>query len=141
MNFTEFQFDREQIKELVRQRASSLKANRGFSDFKAFALGVIERRLEKDPLRYRDYGPYWPALKSVLNDSGRDYGDESDPLIAQAYVGDTDEETIVMADEFRNHCLATQPVGTTQFVLDGYSGTPWILEDSDMELRAADADN
>lgn len=136
MTFTEFHFDKEQIKELAQQRASSLKANRGFSDFTAYALGVIERRLEKDPLRYRDYGPYWPALKAALNDSGRDYGNADDPLVRAAYCGDTVEETVVMADEFRTAHLATQSVGTAQFILDSDSGQPWILEDADMEARA-----
>lgn len=133
MAFTEYLFDRDEIKALARQRAANLKANRGFSDFPGFALGVIERRLARDPLRYRDYGPYWPALKVAMNQSGRDYGESDDPMVRAAYQGETPAETIVMADEFRTHYLATQAVGTNQFVLDAGSGDIWTLFDPDME--------
>ena len=135
MTFTEYLFDKELIEEAVRERAAALKANKGFSDFAGFALGVIERRLAKDPLRYRDYGPYWPALKDVLRQSGRDYGAGDDPLVRDFYRGDTTEQTIVMADEFRTLYLATQAVGTNQFVLDGEAGEAWELFDADMEAR------
>lgn len=136
MPFTEYLFDKELIKEAALERAAALKANKGFSDFTGFALGVFERRLAKDPLRYRDYGPYWPALKDALNQSGRDYGQADDPLVREVYSGETLAETLVMADEFRALYLATQAVGTNQFVLDGESGETWTLEDADMEARA-----
>lgn len=135
MAFTEHLFDRTEIREVARQRAANLKDNRGFSDFTAFALGVIERRLSKEPSRYRDYGPYWPALKALLNESGRDYGDGDEPLVRETYRGDTPAETLVMADEFRTRYLATQAVGSSQFILDGDSGDTWTLEDADMEAR------
>ena len=136
MAFTEYLFDKELIEEATHERAASLKANKGFSDFPGFALGVFERRLAKDPLRYRDYGPYWPALKDALNQSGRDYGASDDPLVRETYRGDTLAQTLVMADEFRGLYLATQAVGTNQFVLDGESGESWVLFDPDMESRA-----
>ncbi|WP_445157660.1 hypothetical protein [Halomonas sp. E14] len=135
MAFTEHLFDKDDIKALARQRAAALKENRGFSDFPGFALGVIERRLAKDPLRYRDYGPYWWAVKALLIDSGRDLGERDDPMVRAAYQGDSREETIVMADEFRTLYLATQAVGTNQFLLDGESGDFYTLEDEDMESR------
>lgn len=136
MAFTEYLFDKELIKEAARERAAALKANKGFSDFPGFALGVFERRLAKDPLRYRDYGPYWPALKDALNQSGRAYGQADDPLIRQAYSGETLAETLVMADEFRTLYLATQAVGTNQFALNADSGDIWTLYDPDMEAIA-----
>ena len=35
--------------------------------------------LKKDPLRYRGYGPYWPAVKKALIDAGyQDFGDSVD---------------------------------------------------------------
>ncbi|PAU79243.1 hypothetical protein [Halomonas salipaludis] len=135
MAFTEHLFDKDDIKALARQRAAALKENRGFSDFPGFALGVIERRLAKDPLRYRDYGPYWWAVKALMIDSGRELGERDDPMVRAAYQGDSREETIVMADEFRTLYLATQAVGTNQFLLDGESGDLYTLEDEDMESR------
>lgn len=139
MAFTEHLFDEDEIKALARQRAAALKENRGFSDFPGFALGVIERRLAKDPLRYRDYGPYWWSLKALLIDSGRELGERDDPMVRAAYQGGTPAETIVMADEFRTRYLATQAVGTNQFILDGETGATYTLEDADMEGLAARA--
>lgn len=135
MPFTEHLFDRDGIRELTKERAANLKANRGLSDFLGFALHVIAQRLEKDPLRYRDYGPYWPALKRVLANHGRDYGLQDWPVMAATYSGDSDLETVVMADEFRTWYMAHQIIGTNQFMLDGESGETWTLEDDDMEGR------
>lgn len=134
--FTEHRFDKDEIKALVRQRTAALKENRGFSDFPGFALGVIERRLQKDPARYRDYGPYWWAVKELLAESGRDMGERDDPMVRGTYRGETDSETIVMADEFRTQYLGTQAVGTSQFNLQAESGATYTLEDEDMDLLA-----
>jgi len=134
MEFTEYLFDKELIKEAARERAAALKANKGFSDFPAYALGVFERRLAKDPLRYKDYGPYWWELKEQLRLVGKDYGDRDDALVRATYSGETPTESLVMADEFRTLYLATQAVGTAQFSLDD-SGTLYVLEDADMEAR------
>lgn len=135
MAFTEHLFDQEDIAALAQQKASALKENRGFSDFPGFALGVIERRLAKDPLRYRDYGPYWWAVKALLIDNDRAMGERDDPLVRETYQGASAAETIVMADEFRTRYLATQAVGTNQFILDGETGATYTLEDADMEER------
>lgn len=133
MPFTEHQFDRAAIKTLVQERAKALKANRGLSDLQGFALNVIAGRLEKDPRRYRDYGPYWPALKAELAASGRDYGPQDWPLLRAAYRGDTPLDTIVMADEFRSWYLANLFVGSNRFLLDREEGEEWVLEDDDLE--------
>ncbi|MDW0357812.1 hypothetical protein Q8G38_00620 [Halomonas venusta] len=135
MAFTEHLFNSDDIAALAQQRASALKENRGYSDFPGFALGVIERRLVKDPLRYRDYGPYWWAVKALLIDSDRALGERDDPMVRETYQGASAAETIVMADEFRTLYLATQAVGTNQFILDGDTGAIYTLEDSDMEER------
>jgi hypothetical protein len=133
--FTEWLFDQEAIRELAAEKAASLKANKGFSDLQGYALGVIQRRLEKDPLRYRDYGPYWWALKQVLNDNDRDLGAEDDALVRATYAGNTALETVVMADEFRTLALSLWPVGNNQFTLseDGV----YTLHDQDMEVLSA----
>lgn len=135
MSFTEYLFDPEQIKALVEEKRAGLKANRGFSDLEGFAIKVILQRLERDPRRYRDYGPYWPALKRILIARGHMADTEGWPQIEAIYRGESDVETIVMADAFRSLYLATTIVGTNQFMLDGESGEVWTLEDEDMEGR------
>ncbi len=135
MAFTEFLFDEALIKEAASERAAALKANKGFSDLAGYALGVMERRLTGDPLRYLDYGPYWWALKDELRKSDRDYGDRDDAVVRATYQGATPLLTIVMADEFRTLYLATQAVGTCQFVLDVDAGDAYTLHDEDMHSR------
>ena len=134
MAFTEYKFDKEMLKALVAERAANLRANRGFSNLLAFGLGVVAERLAVDPLRYRDYGPWWPALKGAMNANGYSIGSQSDPLIAKAYRGETDVETLIAADEFRTEYLRTQMIYTNKFMLDGDSGELWTLYDSDMEV-------
>ena len=136
MAFTEYKFDKEMLKALVAERSANLRANRGFSNLLAFGLGVVAERLSKDARRYRDYGPYWPALKEVMNANGYNLGSQSDPLVSRAYRGETDEETLIMADEFRTAYLKSNIVYANQFMLDAGSGEFWTLYDSDMETPA-----
>lgn len=136
MAFTESLFDKAYIDGVAATAAASLKANRGFSDFEAFAAGVIQRRLDKDPARYLDYGMYWPALKEVLRKHGHDFGAPVYPLLSEVYRGDTDLQTIVMADEFRKDYLATQFVGTRVFLLNRDTGEEVTMIDDDMEEKA-----
>ena len=133
MAFTEYKFDKEMLKALVAERAANLRANRGFSNLLRFGLGVVADRLRVDPLRYRDYGPYWPALKQIMNSAGYNLGDQAYPLIAKDYRGESDVETLIAADEFRTEDLRTQMIYTNKFMLDGESGEFWTLYDQDME--------
>lgn len=136
MAFTESLFDKTYIDGVAATAAASLKANRGFSNFEAFAAGVIKRRLEKAPARYLDYGMYWPSLKEVLRKHGFDFGAPVYPLLRETYCGDTDMQTIVMADEFRKDYLANQFVGTRVFLLNRDTGEELLLIDNDMEEQA-----
>ena len=133
MAFTEYKFDKEMLKALIAERSANLRANRGFSNLLRFGLGVVADRLRVDPLRYRDYGPYWPALKQIMNSAGYNLGDQADPLIAKDYRGESDVETLIAADEFRTEYLRTQMIYTNKFMLDGESGEFWTLYDQDME--------
>ena len=136
MAFTEYRLNPEYIRAKTAEKAAGLKANRGLSDLLGFGLSVIDDRLAKDRRRYRDYGPYWFALKDVMNAHGRELGEQSDPLAAKVYRGVTETETMIAADEFRTEYLRTQMVGTNRFILDGSTGEWWTLYDDDMESPA-----
>ena len=135
MKFTEHLFDRAALVELTAETRKSLEANSPGASFMSHGIGVVLKRLEKSPLRYRDYGPYWWALKEVLKRAGHDLGPVSYPPVAATYVGNTDEETIVAADKFRELYLSEYPIGTNKLTLDGESGDMWELLDEDMESR------
>lgn len=132
--FTEYKFDSKKIGGLVAQKQAALKVNKGLSDLLGYGLGVVSRRLAKDPGRYLDYGPYWWALKDLLTRSGYNYGNESDPLLVQAYRGMSDVQTLVMADQFRTEFLEENQVGTCRFRLS-IEGDEYILFDADMVQR------
>jgi len=137
MAYTEYKFDQDTIEALVEQRAAALRANRGFSNLLAFGLGVVAERLGKDRRRYRDYGPWWPALKEVMNRNGYTLGSQTDPLIAKTYRFDDDVATLIAADEFRTAYLKTNVIYANQFLLDAASPDFWTLFDTDMEFPAA----
>lgn len=134
MAYTEYKFDKDTIKALVTERAAGLRANRGFSNLLGFGLSVVAERLQKDPRRYRDYGPYWWALKDELKAGGFELGDQSDPLIKRAYQGESGEETLIMADELRTAYLASNIIYSNQFLLDANSPDFYTLFDKDMEF-------
>lgn len=131
--FTEYKFDPEYLATLTAEKAAGLKANTGKSDLLGYGLAVVARRLEKDARRYRDYGVYWWALKSLLRNAGLLVGDQTDPLIEREYKGATALETLVAADEFRSQYLATFFVYTNEFQLSADSPEPYRLFDFDME--------
>lgn len=131
--FTELKFDPELLKVATAEKINNLEKNRGTRDLLGFGAQVIADRLKKNPLRYRDYGPYWWALKDVLNRVGMTLGDQSDPLVAYEYRGFSDTETLVAAEMFRDAYIKTSIVGTNRFNLDA-SGEWYTLYDPDMEL-------
>lgn len=137
MAYTEYQFDPDTIATLVTERAAALRANRGFSNLLGFGLDVVATRLSKDRRRYRDYGPWWPALKQVMSRNGYNLGSQSDPLIAQAYRFADDVQTLIAADEFRTTYLKTNMIYTNEFILDADSSAQWVLFDADMESEGA----
>lgn len=65
--------------------------------------------------------------------NGYDYGPQSDEEISNFYRGNTDAETLVMADEFRSLNLATFINYNNKFMLEGDIGEMWTLLDTDME--------
>ena len=75
--------------------------------------------------------------KKVLVDNGVPLGKVDDEEVRLAYTGTTDEETIVMAEEFRNDCLGNMKLYTDRFMLDEESGRWWRLRDPDMAAAGA----
>jgi len=136
MNFTEYKFDPDWVSAEVAQKQANIKANLGEdADLLKNGLKVIAGRLEKDPMRYRDYGPYWWAIKALLRGSGIPLGSNDDMLMRDAYHGRVPVETLVMAEAFRDEYLKTNLKYTNQFILDSASGEIVEIIDGDMEGR------
>lgn len=129
---TEYKFDPEWVKNKLVEYKTNLLKNRNRTDFVEHACEVIKKRLEDKPQEYLSYGPYWWALKKVLKTHDAGFGNVMDDLLAEEYTGDTEEETIVMAEEFRNDYYKKFFEGNDEFVLDPDSPA-YVLEDKDYE--------
>lgn len=134
MAFTEFLFDRQSIQERAAQARANLKANLGLSDALGFAVDNIWKRINRDEMDYRTYGPYWWAVKDVLQRHGKEIGQDAQDMVRTVYSFDDDYDTLIAAETFRDWYRATQFKGTNQFMLDGETGETYILFDSDMEM-------
>lgn len=132
--YTEYFFPKEWVAEEVAAKRESIKANLGESaDLLRNGLNVIAGRLKKDPMRYRDYGPYWWAIKALLRGTVISYGSCDNPIMREAYKGDLPVETLVMAEAFRDMYLATFLKYSNQFILDSESGEMFEITDGDMD--------
>ena len=100
MAYTAYKFKPSFVEKRLKSYKSNLMKFKGHDNLVANAVRVIRERLEADPRRYLSYGPYWWGIKKVLVDNGVPLGECDDEEIRLAYSGATDEETIVMAEEF-----------------------------------------
>lgn len=133
MAYEQYKFDAQWIEDQVSVYKSNLRTKKGTADLVGNAVEVISERLEIDPRRYRDYGPYWPAVKNILLAHDAAKGRAVSPEIAAEYRGATDEETLVMAEEFRNYYLRTYFLYTNNWLLDADAEEEWFCVDPDYE--------
>ena len=101
-------------------------------------LDMIGLRLANNPLSYRDYGPYWPSIKTVLINNDRLPAGEVDFDIANAYIGDNDLETLVKGECFRDNQLKQGQSGRTAWRLRDDSKRTWKVTDVQMETVRLD---
>lgn len=133
MTPTAYRLPPEVLAAVVDEKRAALKANRGFSDLLGFALSIVSDRLAKDRRRYLDYGPYWWALKAILQRHDYHYGTDADDGIMAAYTCADEVSTVVAADLFRDEYLDTRIVGERRYHLDPEETDWWDLLDEDME--------
>lgn len=134
---TEYKLNPDYVKARVTEHKTVIEQD-GKGNFLDVAIGVIQRRLEKDPLRYRDYGPYWWALKKVLIAHGVYDSDVMDETMAKEYTYETEEQTVTAADEFRSDYLKQYLIYTNRFDFVNEDGDieEYLLSDPDMENMA-----
>lgn len=131
--FENYRFAPEEVSDGLEELVSAVR-KRGQDPLPLF-VSSFAKRLASDRRRYRDYGPYWWALKDVMNRNGHALGDQSDPLIMAQYAGQDDLQTLWMADQFRERYFLGEymMVYSERFTL-GMDGEPdYILWDGDME--------
>lgn len=134
-----YQFDKNEINGKLVEIKASLAENKPDAEFVEFSTSVIYQRLKKNILHYRQYGPYWWALKDVLRRQNYNVGNETDSRIEQAYQGDNDEQTIVMADLFYMNEAPRHTVDNMDWLLEK-NQSDYRLFDEDMEMRPSITD-
>ncbi len=122
---------------LETMRAGLAMRKKGVS-FDANAARVIGARLDRDPLGYVEFGPYWWAVKDALARHGHPFGTHCDVMVRQAYSGVDDASTFVAGEMFKDIYRGRYFVGANRFDLEG-QGIDYVLEDPDMLRRAASA--
>ncbi len=138
MVFTEFKYDQSWIDADITEKQASIKVNLGDgagADLLKNGLKVIAARLKKDPMRYRDYGPHWWAIKVLLRGINVSFGSNDDVIMRDFYTGNRPVETLVCAERFRDEYLKTYFRYNNQFVLNVGSGELVEIVDGDMENR------
>ena len=70
MNFTAYKFDNDEIKALVETKKDNLFKNKHTRDLLGYGCKVLYDFIKKDKFRYRAYGCYWFALKSLFKKRG-----------------------------------------------------------------------
>lgn len=136
MTYTELLFKPGYAEARVKECKKNLLKNLGTDDLLGFGRGLICRRLQADPRSYITYGPYWWALKKVLIAHGAAPGTAMDEDVAAVYCGRTEEETLVLADDFKDRIYEENfPSGTRTFTLDA-EADDYRLWDPDYERLA-----
>lgn len=136
MSYTEYKKSKEWVKDEVNAKLASIRNNLGDSNLVTYGAKVINDRLKKDPMRYRDYGAYWWAVKRLLNMRGYKYGDIDNPIMREFYSGDAPIESLVMAENFRDEYLKSNIIYTNEFMLNNESSDTTVIIDDDMEFLA-----
>lgn len=133
---TKLKLDADLIRGAVATMRAGFAASGAAGTFEANAVRVIAARLKRKPMQYLEFGPYWWAVKAALVAADVDLGQRGDPLMASEYRGDTDVDTLVAGELFKDLYRRTYFAGNARFSLDDESDD-WVLRDADMEERAA----
>ena len=134
MRFVNFKIDPAAIAAQTDAMAAAFAGSGKPGTFEANAVRVIAERLRRRPEAYVEFGPYWWAVKQVLNDAGADLGSAGDALVASEYRGATDAQTLVAGEMFKDMHRATYFVGHALYDLAD-DGEQWALFDDDMAQR------
>lgn len=93
---------------------------------------VFYQRLKMQPLDYRHYGPWWWAVKSVMNAQGFFIGDEMDVQRRHEFSTGEPLLDLVAADLVRKDRLMNAIYLNPDYLVDE---TEYRLFDTDMESK------
>lgn len=126
--------DSQKVADKTTEMKASLAQIQPGADFVEYAAGVIYDRLKNNIGHYRQYGPYWWALKDVLRRQDYNVGDETDSEIVSRFKGRDDAQTLVAADMFYEDTSRLYSSNNMDWPIE-YNKPDYRLFDEDMELR------
>jgi len=130
MTITAYKMDPAWLEEKRQEYAAQVAAKHG-ADKPLLPLFVAQtlKVLSRDKQAYLRYGPYWWALKRVLQRADVGAGEYMEPMWADEYAAADDELTLIAAWEFGDD-RGQFGVMTREYDLDGMT---FVLYDGDME--------
>lgn len=138
MNFSEYKFSTAKLtKKLAATKAQYAKSRKPMP-WVDYVAGYVYQRMQREPHRYVEYGPYWWAVKAALAATDRYLGPETDAIVLAEYGpreadGSLSVELSLLAGElFKAMYADTFLIGTRDFALKD-DGSSWTLVDGDME--------
>lgn len=137
MEFTEFLIDEETMNKRLEEARKNLKRTQNEDNLLSYGASVIQQRLLDDPLNYRAFGPWWPALKNILAKHSMlgysENGADQWPEVFKKYNFDMPEKVLLAADDFYRFSRTHYFHGNADFMLDANSGETWHLFDEELE--------
>ncbi|WP_199506806.1 MULTISPECIES: hypothetical protein [unclassified Psychrobacter] len=133
-------FNPEDVAKKTEESRATFQKKQPGVDFTEFAAGVIYERLKGDIRHYRVYGPYWWALKDVLQRQDFNVGDEMDGELKAQYAQASDAETIQAADMFFLQMSRKVMKGHNSWTIQN-GKDDYVLYDADMEERRSVTDS
>lgn len=112
---------------------------------KNLTAGVVQGTLESralevarsiaTPRRYVEFGPFWWAVKAVLNAHGDELGEATDETLRTVYSAGSELHTLIAAADFAEFYRSRYFAGTRVFDLGDFGADAYELADEDMEDR------
>ena len=93
MGYNRYIYSDATLKAKAANNKAGLLKNKKRSDIVAYGTELVLSQIKYEPKSYLEYGPYWWAMKKVINARGGNLGDTMDEEIATVYKGSSDEET------------------------------------------------
>lgn len=117
MGYNRYIYSDATLKAKAANNKAGLLKNKKRSDIVAYGTELVLSH-KYEPKSYLEYGPYWWAMKKVINARGGNLGDTMDEEIATVYKGSSDEETFTAAFMFMEYYLDFLFNGCRSFQLE-----------------------
>jgi hypothetical protein len=129
--------EKDQVEELIKVAMNGLTTT--IREWESnFSASLVEF-LQKNPLRYRGFGPYWWLVKRALIDRGHlEFGDFIDAEVYEAFDYGKPSINLAAAFSYSEERFSLGSMYESRHAIEHEDGdtTEYVLVDEDMELLA-----